>query len=229
MGFENRKEQRVALKKEVMINGSIKAQGLDLSSGGLYVYTGRNFPSGQVVTVMLPLNAKFINLRARIQHAQQSVGMGLQFIDMTSEQKASIDDFIKSSVSAYGRDTKNTVMLVDDNEATRRMNKGRLVADGYTVQEARNGNEAVSMLEKEHIDLVVIDLSRDPMSVHELLSAIRHKPDWKAIPVLVLSSRSSRDDIQQAMDAGATEYLVKMMTPPLKLSQRVKAHLSEKH
>jgi len=120
-------------------------------------------------------------------------------------------------------------MLVDDNESTRRMNKSRLVLDGYAVHEAIDGRHALAVLEKEKVDLVILDLSREPLDWQEMLSAIRHKPEWKEIPVLVLSPRSSSDEMKRAVDAGATEFLVKMMTPPLKLSQRVKAHLSEQN
>jgi CheY-like chemotaxis protein len=226
---ENRKGQRVALKKEVLINGLIKAQSLDLSMGGLYVYTGRTFPLGQIVTVMLPLNAKFINLRARIRHQQQSIGMGLQFLSMTADQEADISDFIRSASAAPAADARKTVMLVDGAESARMMNKGRLILEGYAVQEAEDAKQAVAMLEKAKIDLVILDLSTDPADGYRVLATIRLKPEWKHLPVLVLSPRSSIDEIARAKEAGATEFLDKMMTPPLKLSQRVKTYLSEKH
>ncbi len=227
MEVEHRKAQRVALKKEVMINGSIKGQGLDLSLGGLYVHTGRTFPEDQIVSVTLPLNAKHTSLQARIRHLQQSIGMGVQFISMTPEQESHIGDYIRSAVSAFGPEKKKTVLLVDDHASTGLMNRSRLILDGFTVQEAHDGSQALALLEKKDVDLVILDLSTEPLDGYKVLSLIRQKPGCREIPVLVLSSRSSRDDINGAMDAGATEFLVKMMTPPLKLSQRAKACLSE--
>ncbi len=57
-------------------------------------------------------------------------------------------------------------------------------------------------------------------------SIMRQKPEWRSIPVLVFSGRSSTSDIEQAMNAGASEFLVKMMTSPAKLSERVRFHLA---
>ena len=229
MKAENRRAQRVALKKEVLINGTIKAQSLDLSAGGLYVYTGRTFPPGQVVSVMLPLNAKFINLRARIRHQQQSIGMGLQFLSMTSEQESDISDFIWAASAGPGTAARKTVMLVDGTDSTKMMNKGRLILDGYAVQEAGDAKQAVAMLEKATVDLVILDLSTDPADGYKALAAIRQHQQWKHIPVLVLSPRSAIDEIERAKNAGATEFLDRIKTPPLKLSQRVQFYLSEKH
>jgi hypothetical protein len=81
MGMEKRRYTRVVLKKEVLINGSIKAQGLDLSLGGLYIHTGRNFPVGTAMSVTLPLNSQIINVRAIVRNAQESLepmGPGLE-------------------------------------------------------------------------------------------------------------------------------------------------------
>ena len=74
MGIENRRYKRVILKKEVLINGSIRAQGLDLSVGGMYAHTGRTFALGDQVTVTLPLNGEFISIRGRVQNSQPTHG-----------------------------------------------------------------------------------------------------------------------------------------------------------
>jgi len=60
--IENRKQIRVVLKKEVMINNSLKVMGLDLSEGGVYVHTGRSLTPGIVVDVSLPLGNAIVNL-----------------------------------------------------------------------------------------------------------------------------------------------------------------------
>lgn len=225
MGIEQRKYKRVVLKKEVLINGSIKAQGLDLSLGGIYLHTGRNFPVGTVMSVTLPLNSQIINVRARVRNAQESVGMGVQFIEVTPDQEAAIQDFVNSAVRASSGDAKKTVLIVDDNAAQRRMNKSRLVLDGYSVLEAEDGFQALDVLEKEKVGLVVLDLYMEKLDGYKVLSIVRQKPEWKDIPVLVLSARSSADEIDKAIEAGATEFLMKMMTSPLKLSQRIKMYL----
>lgn len=227
MAIENRKQTRVTLKKDVLINGSINVHGLDLSIGGLYVHTGRQFTEGEIVSIALPLNARYLNMRARIQHVQKSVGMGLQFVGMTSEQESVLQDFIDSTEEAFAPPQRKTILLVDDQDSSRRMNKSRLILDGFSVVETHDGAEAVGMLERERVDLIVLDLYMEPLDGFQVLSIIRSNPAWKRIPVLVLSSRGTTDEIQRAMAAGANEFLIKMMTPPVKLSQKVKAYLPD--
>lgn len=226
-GIENRKYKRVVLKKEVLINGSITAQGLDLSLGGLYVQTGRNFPIDTVMNVTLPLNSKFINVQARVRNAQESVGMGVQFIELTTDQELAIREFVDSAIHASSGSGKKRVLIVDDNASSRRMNRGRLMLDGYEVSEAEDGVRALELLKKGKTDIVILDLYMERLDGYKVLSIMREKPEWKDIPVLVLSARSSAEEIDKAIAAGATEFLVKMTTSPLKLSQRIGVYLQK--
>jgi CheY-like chemotaxis protein/Tfp pilus assembly protein PilZ len=225
MGIENRRFKRVMLKKEVLINGSIRAQGLDLSVGGLYVQTGRDFAVGSHITVTLPLNDKFIHVRARVQNSQPSLGIGIMFIALDLERKNEIETFIASVTNKVPDAGNKTILLVDDNETSRRINKSRLVLDGYSVLEAKDGIEALDLLTKEKIDLMVLDLYMERLDGFQVLSIMREKPEWKEIPVLVLSARNSSDEVNKAISAGATEFLMKMTTSPIKLSQRIGNYL----
>ena len=221
MGIESRRFRRVILKREVLINGSVRAQGLDISVGGMYVQTGRIFDAGSHITVTLPMNDNFINVRARVQNLQTSIGMGIMFTDLTREQKAEIEAFIASATKKVADTGKKTILLVDDHEASRRMNKSKLTLDGYSVLEAKDGIEALDLLAKEKIDLMVLDLYMERLDGFKVLSIMRENPDWKEIPALVLSARSSSDEVDKALLAGATEFLMKMTTSPVKLSQRI--------
>jgi len=228
MGQEQRKFQRVILKKEVLINGSIRAQGLDLSLGGMYVHTGRGFPIGDEITVALPLVDKFISIRARVQNSQPSLGMGIMFMGLSGPQKEELGSFVDSLLKIRTEFAREIIMLVEDNEASRRMNKSKLTLDGFSVIEAKDGIEALDLLAKEKIDLMVLDLYMERLDGYKVLSIMRQNPQWQNIPVLVLSARSSSDEVDKAIAAGATEFLVKMTTSPVKLSQRIKAYLGNK-
>ena len=100
MDFEGRRQKRVALKQVVTVDKNIKAVGLDLSTGGMYVHTGRHFPVGSTVSLALNLYGQAIDVRARVQHAQESIGMGLEFLDLTFWQKAAIERFVYSSADS---------------------------------------------------------------------------------------------------------------------------------
>ena len=114
---------------------------------------------------------------------------------------------------------------MDDTDAVRRMNKSRLTLDGFTVLEAKNGVEAVKVLQSEHFDLVVLDLFMEPMDGFKLTAFIRQMPQHSDVPIIVFSARSTPEVIEQAMNVGATLFLVKMTTSPIKLSENVKVLL----
>ncbi len=202
--------------------------GLDLSEGGLYVHTGRSIRPGTEVTVSLPLETETVNLKARVQHSEEGVGMGLMFLNPDREARGLLREFIESASISPDEAVRQKVLLVDDNDMQRRMNRSRLVLDGFTVLEAGNGLDAIAIMEKEDVALVVLDLYMDKLDGFKVLSIMKQKPQWKEIPVLVLSARSAPAEVDKAVAAGATEFLVKMTTTPVKLSERVKQHLSSK-
>lgn len=109
MGIENRKQQRVAYRRNVLINGSIMVFGLDLSIGGLYVHTGRHFKSDSIVNVKLPLNGEFISAQALVQHSQDSIGMGLKFVKIDEDQLGKIAAFIEGSTMNSRNEGKSAV------------------------------------------------------------------------------------------------------------------------
>lgn len=118
------------------------------------------------------------------------------------------------------------ILVVDDNDMARRMNKSRLVLDGLTVFDAKDGVEAVKILQSEQrFDLAVLDLYMEPMDGFKLTAFIRQMPQYKDMPIIVFSARSNPEIIDQAMSVGATLFLVKMTTSPVKLSESVKSLL----
>jgi CheY-like chemotaxis protein len=227
MGIDNRKQKRVILRRQVLLNKSIKTMGLDLSEGGIYVHTGRNCPQGSIVEVDLPLDEQTLQLKARVQHCEEAVGMGLMFVDITPAQKAVLSDFLdRNSAGDLARDSSRPkVLIVDDNPANRRMYKSKLILDGIGVVEAEDGFACLNQLSKEKIDLIVLDLYMDKLDGYKVLSILKQKPEWKDIPVIVISARSTPEEVERAINAGATEFCIKMTTPPVKLSQRIKAYL----
>ena len=228
MTIDHRKHKRVILKRPVTINSSLSLMGLDLSEGGIYIHTGRSFPAGLSVDLMLPLDKGTIRTKAVVQHTQVGIGMGLKFVGLSEGDLAIIKDFIINSTATPAEVKRSRVLVVDDNAASRRMNKSRLVLDGFTVAEAADGLEAIALLEREVISLVVLDLYMDKLDGFKVLSIMRQKEKTMNIPVLVLSGRNNPEEIDRAMNAGATEFLPKMTTTPVKLSERVKQYLSSR-
>lgn len=99
-----------------------------------------------------------------------------------------------------------TILIVDDEPQIRRVLRTTLSSQGYTVVEARTGEEALEKIRAERIDLVLLDVNLPGMSGLDTCREIRHSMD---IPIIMLTVRNSERDKVQALDAGADDYVVK--------------------
>jgi signal transduction histidine kinase/DNA-binding response OmpR family regulator len=82
-----------------------------------------------------------------------------------------------------------TVLLVDDDEVTRYVLGGELAKLGYRVLEARGGREAISLIERDNPDAVILDIVMPDMNGFEVLRQIRNSVSFRLLPVIVHSSR----------------------------------------
>ncbi len=99
-----------------------------------------------------------------------------------------------------------SVLITDDEPQIRRVLRTTLISHGYTVLEARSGDEALEQIRNEHVDLVLLDVNMPGRSGLETCREIRATSD---IPIIMLTVRNSEHDKVQALDAGADDYVVK--------------------
>jgi two-component system KDP operon response regulator KdpE len=99
-----------------------------------------------------------------------------------------------------------TILVVDDEPQLRRAMRATLTDLGYSVIEAKSGEEALAMLRRESADLVLLDLNMPGIGGLETCRAIRESSD---VPIIVLSVRNTERDKVDALDAGADDYVTK--------------------
>jgi len=107
------------------------------------------------------------------------------------------------------------ILVVDDFSTMRRIVRNLLVELGFSnplIQEADDGQNAIEMLRKTPVDLVVTDWNMPNMTGIELLRAIRAEPALKGLPVLMVTAENNRDQIIAAAQAGVNGYIVKPFT-----------------
>jgi c-di-GMP-binding flagellar brake protein YcgR len=90
----NRKQERIVCNLDVVIDGSLICKAFDISEGGLFVYTDHCINTGSVVNVSLVSGTEKMEIKARVKHLQQGVGMGLRFIDLDDALKTKIQKLI---------------------------------------------------------------------------------------------------------------------------------------
>ena len=110
------------------------------------------------------------------------------------------------------------IMTVDDSNSIRQMVGFTLKRAGFEVVEAVDGNDAISQLNTTTIDMMITDLNMPNMDGIELIKEVRTKPQYKFIPIVMLTTESQEDKKLAGKAAGATGWIVKPFKPDQLLS-----------
>ena len=119
------------------------------------------------------------------------------------------------------------IMVIDDSFTTRKMLSFLLKGEGFNVVSAENGIDALEKLPFSNIDIIITDLNMPQMDGLELVNSLKKNPDYKEIPVIMLTTESEDSDKQKGFEAGASSYLIKPV-PQDVLIKEVKKFLVNK-
>jgi len=118
------------------------------------------------------------------------------------------------------------ILIAEDERDIRDLVAFTLRFAGYEVFAASNGEEAVDMASKVNPDLILMDVRMPRMTGYEACKIMKEDPELKDIPIVFLSAKGQESEIQQGLDAGAEEYLLKPFAPD-QLTARVKIILAK--
>ncbi len=107
-----------------------------------------------------------------------------------------------------------TILAVDDSASIRNMVAFTLKSAGYDVIEAVDGQDGLDKAKARRVNLVLTDQNMPRMDGLTLVKSLRAMPDYKAAPILILTTESSDDMKARGRAAGATGWLVKPFDPP---------------
>jgi DNA-binding response OmpR family regulator len=99
------------------------------------------------------------------------------------------------------------ILIVDDDKNTRRLYQAVLENDGYEVFTAENGAAALSVMDREHIDLVVLDIMMPEMDGYEFTKILREAN--QTLPVLMVSAKQLPEDKKKGFLVGTDDYMTK--------------------
>src|SRR5262245_51715319 len=121
-----------------------------------------------------------------------------------------------------------TLLVVDDNDENREMLSRRLRKRGFEVLMAEGGRKALDLVRgPQAIDLVLLDVNMPEMSGLEVLKILRQLRSATELPVIMATARSDSEDIVEALELGANDYVTKPLDFPVALA-RVQAQLRTK-
>jgi CheY-like chemotaxis protein len=105
------------------------------------------------------------------------------------------------------------ILLVEDNPMNRRVSEFLLKANGYIVDEARDGNEALEQLKRITPDLILMDLQLPGLDGFATTQLIKQNDATKNIPVVALTAYAMGGDAERALEAGCDGYITKPIDP----------------
>ena len=114
------------------------------------------------------------------------------------------------------------ILVVDDDRNTRLLLRAVLQAENYTVFTAENGEDALEVMDKEHIDLVVLDVMMPKMDGYEFTRILRQTDN--NLPILMVSARQMPADKRQGFLVGTDDYITKPIDE-VEMLLRIKALL----
>lgn len=109
---------------------------------------------------------------------------------------------------------EHVIITVDDSSTMRRIIKNTLQKLGFTaILEASNGIEALEIMSKNNIDLIVTDWNMPEMDGLTFVKTLRQKDQFKDTPILMITTEAAKEDILTALRSGVNNYVVKPFTP----------------
>jgi two-component system, chemotaxis family, chemotaxis protein CheY len=118
------------------------------------------------------------------------------------------------------------ILAVDDSPTMRRIIINTLKRAGFEdVTEASDGKDALAKMKVSNFNFIITDWNMPEMDGMAFVTNIRQTPEFKGIPVLMVTTRSVQDDIVEAIKAGVNSYIVKPFTPET-LKQKIEQVLA---
>ena len=120
------------------------------------------------------------------------------------------------------------ILVVEDDEQIAYLLQFMLERDGFRVRVARDGREALDLAVQVPLpDGVLLDMMLPYRSGFEVIRLLREQPGLESVPIIMVTAKSGEGDIVRALDAGASDYIVKPFQPT-ELMARLRRHLRTK-
>ena len=110
------------------------------------------------------------------------------------------------------RESKKTIMVVDDNQDLVEIVRLTLESKGFKVRCAYNGQELLDSLERQKADLILLDIMMPQMNGLAVLKRLKGNPDTASIPVILLTAKALEEDVRVGYKLGGDEYITKPFT-----------------
>ena len=118
-------------------------------------------------------------------------------------------------------DSFKTVILVDDDLTLREMYAERFKAEGFTVDTAHDGEDALVKAGQDNPNIILLDIMMPKINGLDVLKKLKEQPETKDIPVIVLTALIQDREREEATKLGAVDYVVKSETMPGEVIEKI--------
>lgn len=160
---------------------------------------------------------KRLSIVAASEHFRQTASaLALEGILTASTERGTHAEQAAAEIEVATADTPvmiKRILTIDDSKTMRDMLRLTLADAGFEVLQAVDGEDGVNVLFRERVDLVITDINMPKMDGYEVIRQVRAKPEYAALPILVLTTEAEADKRAIAREAGASGWMVKPFDP----------------
>ena len=191
--------------------------GLALTHDLVYLHRGTikcesEIDKGTTFTIELPINKEAYSSDQIYENGQITFTSSKNPYIEHKESQTEINAVLNLNELPQDHDT--SLLIVEDNPELL-MLMHQLMSTYYNIYIAQNGIEALDIIHKKTIDLIISDIMMPEMDGFELTRQLKYDPDYAHLPIILLTAKREMDDEQRALLLGADDYLTK----PFKLKE----------
>ncbi len=116
---------------------------------------------------------------------------------------------------------KKTILLVEDDEFLAELYATKLRLENYEILLATDGEKGLKLAQEKKPDLVLLDIILPRMDGFEVLKHLKEDSALKAVPVILLTNLSQKDEVKKGLDLGANDYLIKAHFMPSEVVKKI--------
>jgi DNA-binding response OmpR family regulator len=123
---------------------------------------------------------------------------------------------------------KKKILIIEDDSFVMDIYKTKLTQEGFDVDTADNGMEALKKIEKEKVrpDLMLLDIVMPYVDGLEVLKKVRSISEMKTVPIIMLTNLSQKEEVDEGMALGANDYLIKSHFTPSEVLEKINKYLT---
>ena len=217
----HREHDRINFKQEIKVDDKYIGKSINLSVGGMYIYTGRPHKIGSKCMLKFYLFDQVVSIEGMIRQSEFSVGMGVEFINLHPHIRTALETLISRSASEQkeGDTAKIWILMISDDNSALRMYKSQFMLKGFSILETRSLDKAAEYLRTKEVSTIIMDIDMQGVDAVKTIYSIKSVEALAKIPIIAFTSSYKSEAADPLKAAGAAYFASRMTTPPKKLSE----------